>query len=45
MSRSFESSAWVICTLFLLTFTTALPGFANISISVDKSTAADVRLH
>jgi hypothetical protein len=38
MSRSFESSAWVICTLFLLTFTTALPGFANVLISVDKST-------
>ena len=38
MPRSFESLAWMICTLVLLTFTTALPTFANILISVDKST-------
>ena len=38
MPRSFESSAWMICTLVLLTFMTALPAFANILISVDKST-------
>jgi L,D-transpeptidase catalytic domain len=37
MPRSIESSVWMICTLFLLTFTTALPAFANILISVDKS--------
>ena len=36
MPRSIESSVWMICTLFLLTFTTALPAFANILISVDK---------
>jgi lipoprotein-anchoring transpeptidase ErfK/SrfK len=38
MPRSFESSAWMICTLVLLTFMTVLPAFANILISVDKST-------
>ena len=38
MPRSFESLAWMICTLVLLTFMTALPTFANILISVDKST-------
>ena len=38
MPRWFESSAWIICTLVLLTFMTALPTFANILISVDKST-------
>ena len=38
MPRWFESSAWMICTLVLLTFMTALPTFANILISVDKST-------
>jgi L,D-transpeptidase catalytic domain len=38
MPRWFESSAWMICALVLLTFTTALPTFANILISVDKST-------
>jgi L,D-transpeptidase-like protein len=33
-----RSSMWMISTLVLLTFTTALPAFANILISVDKST-------
>jgi lipoprotein-anchoring transpeptidase ErfK/SrfK len=39
MPRSFESSAWMICTLFLLTFTTAaVPASADVLISVNKST-------
>ena len=38
MPRWFASSMWMISTLVLLTFTTALPAFANILISVDKST-------
>ena len=38
MPRWFESSAWIIYTLVLLTFMTALPTFANVLISVDKST-------
>ena len=39
MPRSFESSAWMICTLFLLTFTTAaVPASADVLISVIKST-------
>ncbi len=33
-----RSWMWMISTLALLTFTTALPAFANILISVDKST-------
>jgi hypothetical protein len=33
-----RSSMWMISTLVLLTSTTALPAFANILISVDKST-------
>lgn len=38
MPRWFASSMWMISTLVLWTFTTALPAFANILISVDKST-------
>ena len=40
MPRSFKSSAWMICTLFLLTFTTAaVPASADVLlISVNKST-------
>ena len=37
--RSIGSSAWMICTLFLLTFTTAaVPASADVLISVNKST-------
>ena len=39
MPRSFESSARMICILFLLTFTTAsIPASADVLISVNKST-------